>query len=189
MPTSTPKPTAGRAKPATFTGSADVNATIDRVAPSVLALLADGMPRTKGVIVAALAGRHGAEAVALALIRLSVTGELEQTGSKYTLATAGGAGPLPAAPRGLSWSPCASRRHRRLRPSAAQAVEGAAREHDEGGGGEGEQRSAARSTRRSAERRAQRQRQSGPGRRAQQQAERDAEDDTAAVVLVARDSP
>jgi len=97
MPTSTRKPTASRAKPATFTGSADVNAMIDRIAPSVLALLADGVPRTKGVIVAALAERHDAEAVALALIRLSVTGELEQAGSKYTLATPGGGGPPCAA--------------------------------------------------------------------------------------------
>ena len=90
MPTSTRKPTASRAKPATFTGSASINTLIDQVAPAVLALLADGVPRTKGVIVQALAKRHGAEDVALALIRLSVTGELEQTGSKYTLATPGG---------------------------------------------------------------------------------------------------
>ena len=97
MPTSPRKPTASRAKPATFTGSADVHASIDRVAPSVLALLADGVPRTKGVIVQALAGRHGAEAVALALIRLSVTGDVEQAGSKYTLGMAGEDGPPEAA--------------------------------------------------------------------------------------------
>ena len=97
MPTSPRKPTASRAKPATFTGSADVHALIDRVAPSVLALLADGVPRTKGVIVQALAGRHGAEAVALALIRLSVSGDVEQAGSKYTLAAPGGDGPPEAA--------------------------------------------------------------------------------------------
>ena len=97
MTTSPRKPTASRTKPATFTGSADVHALIDRVAPSVLALLADGVPRTKGVIVTVLAGRHGAEAVALALIRLSVTGELEQTGSKYALAAPGGDGPPEAA--------------------------------------------------------------------------------------------
>ena len=93
MPTSPRKPTANRTKPATFTGSASINATIDQVAPAVLELLADGVPRTKGVIVQALARRHGAEAVALALIRLSVTGELEQTGSKYTLAAPGDAKP------------------------------------------------------------------------------------------------
>ena len=89
------RPRAG-AKPATFTGSAAINALIDRVAPAVLALLADGVPRTKGVIVQALARQHAAGDVALALIRLSATGELEQIGSKYTLAT-GGAGPPEAA--------------------------------------------------------------------------------------------
>ena len=73
-------------------GSADIHALVERVAPSVLALLADGVPRTKGAIVQALARRHGAEAVALALIRLSVTGEVEQSGGKYALAT-GDAGP------------------------------------------------------------------------------------------------
>src|SRR5689334_21418069 len=97
MPTNPRKPTASRAKPATFTGSASINALIDRVAPSVLALLADVVPRPKAAIVAALAGRHGAEAVALALIRLSITGDVGQTGSKYTLATPGGDGPPEAA--------------------------------------------------------------------------------------------
>src|SRR3954464_7359687 len=97
MPTNPHKPTASRAKPATFTGSASVNALIDQVAPAILRLLADGVPRTKGVIVQALAGRHGAEAVALALIRLSVTGDVEQTGSKYTLAAPDEDGPPKAA--------------------------------------------------------------------------------------------
>jgi len=86
-----------RPKPSAFTGSADVNAMVERVAPDILALLADGMPRTKGVIVQALAGRHGAEAVALALIRLSVSGDVEQAGSKYTLAAPGEDGPPEAA--------------------------------------------------------------------------------------------
>src|SRR3954447_1316237 len=97
MPTNPHKPTASRAKPATFTGSASINALIDRVAPAILRLLADGTPRPRGVIVQALAGRHGAEAVALALIRLSVTGDVEQTGSKYTLAAPGEGGPPEAA--------------------------------------------------------------------------------------------
>src|SRR5690349_23298413 len=67
MPTSPRKPTASRAKPATFTGSASINALIDQVAPAILGLLADGVPRTKAAIVAALAGRHDAEDVALTL--------------------------------------------------------------------------------------------------------------------------
>ena len=41
--------------------------------------------------------RAGKLLVALALVRLSATGEPGQTGSKYTLATAGKDGPLPVA--------------------------------------------------------------------------------------------
>src|SRR3954468_7835462 len=41
----------------TFTGSAEINAMVARVAPAVLALLADGTPRSKAAIVEALAGR------------------------------------------------------------------------------------------------------------------------------------
>ena len=43
-------------------GSAELNATIERVAPDILALLADGVPRRKPAIVEALAGRHAARA-------------------------------------------------------------------------------------------------------------------------------
>ena len=52
-----------RAKPSAMTGTAELNATIERVAPDVLALLADGVPRTRATVVAALAGliaEHGA---------------------------------------------------------------------------------------------------------------------------------
>ena len=97
MPIRTRKPTAGRTQPVTFTGSASIDALIDRVAPSILELLADGVPRTKGVIVQALAKRHPAGDVAMALIRLSVTGEVEQTGSKYALAEPGEDGSPEAA--------------------------------------------------------------------------------------------
>jgi len=51
----------------------------------VLELLADGVPRTKAAIVAALAGRHAAEDVDLALVRLAVTGRLVEAGGRYTL--------------------------------------------------------------------------------------------------------
>ena len=74
-----------RPKPSAFTGSAELNAMIERVAPDILALLADGVPRPKAAIVAALAGRHAGEDVALALVRLAVTGEVEQDGGRYTL--------------------------------------------------------------------------------------------------------
>ena len=72
----------------TFTGSAEINAMVARVAPDVLALLADGTPRSKAVIVEALAGRHDRQDVISTLIRLSVTGEVEETAGRYTLGTA-----------------------------------------------------------------------------------------------------
>ena len=68
-----------------MTGTAELNATIERVAPDVLGLLADGVPRTKAAIVEALAGRHDGEDVALALIRLAVTGRVEEASGKYVL--------------------------------------------------------------------------------------------------------
>jgi hypothetical protein len=59
---------------------------VERVAPAILALLADGAPRTRAAIVEALAGRHDADDVTLALIRLAVTGRVEDTGGRYALA-------------------------------------------------------------------------------------------------------
>jgi hypothetical protein len=75
-----------RAKPSAFAGTAELNATIERVAPAILGLLADGVPRTKPAIVAALAGRQGKQDVTHALIRLAVTGQVEEKGGKYALA-------------------------------------------------------------------------------------------------------
>jgi len=75
-----------RSKPSAFTGTAELNAMIEHVAPDVLALLADGLPRTKPAIVEALAGRHDRQDVVYALIRLAVTGRVEETGGKYALA-------------------------------------------------------------------------------------------------------
>jgi hypothetical protein len=80
-----------------FTGSAELSAMIERVAPDVLELLADGTPRTKAAVVAVLAGRHDAEDVGLALVRLAVTGRLVEAGSRYTLEPAGWGGPPGAA--------------------------------------------------------------------------------------------
>jgi hypothetical protein len=70
-----------------FTGSAEINATVARVAPAVLELLADGVPRTKAAIIEALAARHDADDVALTLVRLAVTGRVEETNGKYTVAS------------------------------------------------------------------------------------------------------
>src|SRR5205823_6405963 len=75
-------------------GSAELNAMVERVAPAILALLADGVPRTKPTIVATLADRHAAEDVALALVRLAVTEQVVETNGRYTL---GDDGPPEAA--------------------------------------------------------------------------------------------
>ena len=72
---------AGGAPPS---GSASIEAVIARTAPAVLALLRDGTARSKGAIVAALAGRHGKADVVHTLMRLSVTGRLDEAGGRYT---------------------------------------------------------------------------------------------------------
>jgi hypothetical protein len=77
-----------RTKPSALTGTAELNAMIERVAPAILELLADGVPRTKPAIVEALAGRHDRQDVVHALIRLAVTDRVEETGGRYMLAAA-----------------------------------------------------------------------------------------------------
>ena len=77
-----------RPKSSAFAGTAELNATIERVAPDILALLADGVPRRKPAIAAALAGRHAEDDVELTLIRLAVTERVRESGGKYTLETA-----------------------------------------------------------------------------------------------------
>ena len=72
-------------KPPRATSSDDLNAIIERVTPDVLALLADGMPRTEAAVVAALAGRHPRKDIKLTLMRLDVLGRLDRQGSRYTL--------------------------------------------------------------------------------------------------------
>jgi hypothetical protein len=67
--------------------SADFNAVIARVMPDVLALLGDGVPRTRGAILAALADQHPKDDVRRTLMRLAVTERLVETGGKYTLPT------------------------------------------------------------------------------------------------------
>ena len=57
-------------------------------APAILGLLADGVPRRKPAIVEALAGRHDRQDVVHELIRLSVTGQMEETGGRYALGAA-----------------------------------------------------------------------------------------------------
>ena len=73
--------------------SADFDAVIARVTPDILALLGDGMPRTRGTILTALADRHAKDDVRRTLMRLAVTEQLVEKGGKYTL-------PPPAAEPG-----------------------------------------------------------------------------------------
>jgi hypothetical protein len=80
MPTNTRK-----LSPYERAGSAEINAMVERVAPAILGLLADGVPRTKPAIIAALAGRHDRQDVVHALIRLAVTGRVEESGGRYAL--------------------------------------------------------------------------------------------------------
>jgi hypothetical protein len=68
--------------------SADFNVVIARVTPDVLALLGDGVPRTRGMIIAALADRHPKDDVRRTLMRLAVTERLVETSGRYTLPAA-----------------------------------------------------------------------------------------------------
>jgi hypothetical protein len=72
-----------RTKHSAMTGTAELNAMIERVAPDILELLADGVPRTKAAVVKALAGRHAEDDVTLALVRLAVTERVRETGGRY----------------------------------------------------------------------------------------------------------
>jgi hypothetical protein len=56
--------------------SADFDAVIARVTPDILALLGDGMPRSRGTILTALANRHPKDDVRRTLMRLAVTERL-----------------------------------------------------------------------------------------------------------------
>ena len=86
-----------RTKPSALTGTAELNAMIERVASDILALLADGASRSAAAIAEALAGRHDRQDVLLTLIRLSVTGEVDDGSGQCRLAAPGEAGPPEAA--------------------------------------------------------------------------------------------
>jgi hypothetical protein len=65
--------------------SSDLNAVIEWIAPDVLALLADGVPRTEAEIITALGGQHPGKDVRLTLMRLDVLGRLDLQGRRYAL--------------------------------------------------------------------------------------------------------
>jgi hypothetical protein len=77
----------GHPSPPRHQGSAEIAAMVARTAPAVLDLLADGVPRRRTVIVATLADRHAKDDVVRTLMRLAVTGQLVESGGRYTLAT------------------------------------------------------------------------------------------------------
>ena len=88
---------------------------VARIAPSILELLEDGIPRSRRAFVAALADRYSKGEVVRILMRLAVTGQVIDADHKYSLAPATGPGlrrerALPAtAPEG-SWTlPAAGR--------------------------------------------------------------------------------
>jgi hypothetical protein len=85
--------TARRSGPYEGVGSAAINATVARTAPAILGLLGDGVPRSRPAIMEALAGRHDRQDVVHALIRLAVTGQVEERDRKYMLGTAVAAPP------------------------------------------------------------------------------------------------
>jgi hypothetical protein len=79
--------------PNRYPSSADTDAMVARVAPAILALLADSVPRSKRAIAAELADRHPKDEVLRTLMRLAVTDRVVETGGKYVL-------PPPAAGAG-----------------------------------------------------------------------------------------
>ena len=71
--------------PKSFPSAADTEAMVERVAPAILALLGDGVPRSRRAVVAALADRHPKDDVKRTLMRLAVTGRVDDAGGKYVL--------------------------------------------------------------------------------------------------------
>ena len=72
--------------PQHYSSSDDTHAMVARVAPAILELLGDGLPRSRHDIVDALAGQHAKEDVVRTLMRLTVTGRLAEAQRKYRLA-------------------------------------------------------------------------------------------------------
>ena len=87
MPTAKkPSTTGNKPTPPRTSSSEDLNAMIVRVAPDVLKLLRDGVPRSRATIIAALLDRHAKEDLKRTLMRLAILGQLDEKGGKYTLA-------------------------------------------------------------------------------------------------------
>ena len=65
--------------------SDDTHVMVARIAPAILKLLSDGLPRSRNEMVEALAPQHAKDEVTRTIMRLSVTGRLVQTKNKYGL--------------------------------------------------------------------------------------------------------
>ena len=72
--------------PQHYSSSDETHAMVARVAPVILELLGDGLPRSRHDIVAALAPRHPRDEVVRTLMRLAVTGQLVEAERQYRLA-------------------------------------------------------------------------------------------------------
>lgn len=81
--------------PKPLPSSASTDAMVARVAPAILALLGDGVPRSRRAIVAALMDRHPKDEVKRTLMRLAVTDRVVETNGKYALALREAAGQEP----------------------------------------------------------------------------------------------
>ncbi len=87
MPHSKEAPARSR-RTSPLSGSAEINAMVAHTAPAVFELLGDGTPRPKSAIITALADLHPKEDVVRTLMRLAVTGQLNERQGKYSLAVA-----------------------------------------------------------------------------------------------------
>jgi hypothetical protein len=87
MPNSKAAP-AKSSRTSRLSGSAEIEAMVARTAPAILELLGDGTPRPRSAIITALADRHPKEDVVRTLMRLAVTGQLNEANRKYSLASA-----------------------------------------------------------------------------------------------------
>lgn len=65
--------------------SDDTHVMVARIAPAILQLLSDGMPRSRKEMVEALAPQHAKDEVTRTIMRLSVIGQLVQIKNKYGL--------------------------------------------------------------------------------------------------------
>jgi hypothetical protein len=87
MPHSKEAPTRSR-RTSPLSGSAEIEAMVARTAPAILELLGAGSPRPKNAIITALADRHPKEDIVRTLMRLAVTGQLNERERKYSLGPA-----------------------------------------------------------------------------------------------------